>query len=597
VNKDDHGTMPTSGALLGRYRLLAGVTQAELAAQAGYSTDYLGKLERGQRNLPAAVANRIADVLDLGDQERRELIAAAERRTHSEPRQAPLAGRTRELAEIRAHLAGLGPPFLLLSGEPGIGKTRLLDAAAQYASRGGWRVIRGGCQRRNGDPYAPLTAAISESLGDLPDGDRQSTLRDAGYLHLLLPELLDAGRAHLSDPGAGPPPAPTPPEHQRRLLFASVRKYLHAIAAEAGTLLILDDLQWAGQDGLDLLLSTAATDPPQRAPLRVLAAFRDSDLMSSARIGEFVAQLAHESTATLLALEPLSEAEAEELLCGLLPDPHGWGTVVPAVLRHAGGIPLFLVSYAEELIRRDAAGPDPDLPWTVMQVVRQRVAELPPDTRELLGLAAVTGRVDDPELLGHVMSRPKEDVLAALDRACAARLLTDEPGTYRFVHELVRETIERDLSAGRRRLWHERIGRALVCRLEGGRRESVAEIASHFRAAGEVQEALNWYVRAADSAAAVFGYEDAERHYRTAAELARELGDPRAQAVAMERLGDVLYRTGRYDEAFDLMDQASEAYERLGDRDRHLRMVARSAEARRCSGRIAEGLERILPVV
>src|SRR6478609_7571055 len=131
---------PTCGQLVQRYRVLAGLTQEELAGRAGYSANYIGKLEQDQRELPASAADRLATVLGLADQDRAALRAARERRQGGRGLPARLlAGRDAEMAQIRQLLAGAGPPVLLLAGEPGMGKTRLLEEAASRAASGGDR--------------------------------------------------------------------------------------------------------------------------------------------------------------------------------------------------------------------------------------------------------------------------------------------------------------------------------------------------------------------------------------------------------------------------------------------------------------------------
>ena len=131
------------------------------------------------------------------------------------------------MAQIRQLLAGSGPPLLLLAGEPGMGKTRLLEEAASRAAGGGWGVARGGCLRRAQDAYAPLSGALDDALQRLPDGQRAEALRQAGQVDLLLPELALSG-----GPGPGESGAPTrfQPEQQRRLLVSSAGRLLHAVA-------------------------------------------------------------------------------------------------------------------------------------------------------------------------------------------------------------------------------------------------------------------------------------------------------------------------------------------------------------------------------
>ena len=219
---------PTCGQLLQRYRGLAGLTQEELAERAGYSGNYIGKLEQDQRELPAAAADRLAAVLGLADQDRAVLRAARERRQGG--RELParlLAGRDAEMAQVRQFLAGAGPPVLLLAGEPGMGKTRLLEEAASRAAGGGWGVARGGCLRRAQDAYAPLSGALDDGLQRLPDGRRAEALRQAGQVDLLLPELALSGGP---GPGEGGAPTRFQPEQQRRLLVSSAGRLLHALA-------------------------------------------------------------------------------------------------------------------------------------------------------------------------------------------------------------------------------------------------------------------------------------------------------------------------------------------------------------------------------
>jgi transcriptional regulator with XRE-family HTH domain len=164
---------------LHRYRVAAGLTQEELAERAGISARAVSDLERGIIQTPRKdTLQLLAAALGLAAEERatfiglRRLSAAvgpaaadeamprlmpARRPAPSSSTQPPLVGRLRELALLEAHLAGEGPPVLLLAGEPGIGKSRLLQHTAQQAMAAGWQVLAGGCQRRGGqEPYAPL---------------------------------------------------------------------------------------------------------------------------------------------------------------------------------------------------------------------------------------------------------------------------------------------------------------------------------------------------------------------------------------------------------------------------------------------------------
>src|SRR5262249_9230484 len=171
---------PTFAELLKRYRLTAGLTQEELAARAGLSAQAVSTLERGTRRAPRrATIDLLATSLALAPHERAALELAAGFQPAQSPTarksqmpaqaasaQAPrLVGRARELVLLERHLSEDGPPLLLVAGEPGIGKSRLLAEAARHASSSGWTVLSGGCQRPGGqEPFAPLLEAIAGYL-------------------------------------------------------------------------------------------------------------------------------------------------------------------------------------------------------------------------------------------------------------------------------------------------------------------------------------------------------------------------------------------------------------------------------------------------
>ena len=572
---------PTCGQLLQRYRVLAGLTQEELAERAGYSGNYIGKLEQDQRELPAAAADRLATVLGLADQDRAALRAARERRQDGRGLPARLlAGRDAEMAHIRQLLAGAGPPVLLLAGEPGMGKTRLLEEAASRAAGGGWGIARGGCLRRAQDAYAPLSGALDDALQRLPTGQRAEALRQAGRVDLLLPELAPPGGP---DPGKGEAPAGVQPEQQRRLLVSSAGRLLRAVAGPAGTLLVLDDLHWAGPDAVDLLaaLLAAAGSPP----LRVIGAYRDSE--TPARLGEFVADLARASLVRVLPLGPLTDADAGQLLLQLAPEGEQMPAVLPAIVRRAGGVPFFLVSYAEQVSDGGQDGAPLAVPWTVAQVIGQRVAALPGPAKELLSVAAVAGRVVPHALLAQVTGSDDEQVLEAVETALEARLLAED-GTdgYRFTHDLIRETVEKGLSAARRRRLHRRIAQAL----EHQPGASAESLAFHFSHSGEDGTAAGYLELAGDQAQQRVAYAAAAEFYAAAAARLEAAGRPAEVVPVTEKQGLASYRAGRYDAAITALEGALAGYRAVGDAESVARLAGlANAHYRRGTGHDALG--------
>jgi transcriptional regulator with XRE-family HTH domain/REP element-mobilizing transposase RayT len=220
----DTVSSPSFATLLKRFRLAAGLTQEALAEQANLSVRTVSDLERGLKTRPHRdTVEMLADALKLSEEDRGALGATIFRRrgpavlyplsepTLADAQSAPLVGRSTELTLLDGHLGGAGSPVLLLAGEPGIGKTCLLQETSRQAVLRGWAVIQGGCQRRRGqEPYAPLLEALARHVRSLSRAQLLVALRDCVWLAGLLPELAQM----LSEPL----PA-LAPEQERRLMF------------------------------------------------------------------------------------------------------------------------------------------------------------------------------------------------------------------------------------------------------------------------------------------------------------------------------------------------------------------------------------------
>jgi predicted ATPase/DNA-binding XRE family transcriptional regulator len=404
----DTELLPACGMLLRRYRRAAGLTQEELAERAGVSVRSIRDLERGMLHAPRRDTIRfLATALELSGQEHAAFTGAARQLGISPLSTSPVGasqagpfpdglaappfvGRERELALLERHMTGDGPPLFFLAGEPGMGKTRLLRAAIPHAVGAGWRVLEGGCQLRGErEPYAPLLGALQRHIRSQRPAELRADLKGCAWLVRLLPELAD-----------GPiPPLPTwtlTPEQERRLMAEAVIRFLSNVAGPSGTLLVLDDLQRASPDALDLLalLVRSATG----IPLRVIGAYRDTEVQPPEPLFTLLADLAAAELAARRALRPLAQQEAAQLLDLLLEGTGAeGGTRREEVLQRAGGVPFFLVSCAQGLHLEE--GSEEAVPWDVAQSVRKRVAALPPAAREVLGTAALVGRTVPRALL------------------------------------------------------------------------------------------------------------------------------------------------------------------------------------------------------
>jgi class 3 adenylate cyclase/tetratricopeptide (TPR) repeat protein len=481
----------------------------------------------------------------------------------------PLIGRSAELDWLDRYLAGEEPPLFMLAGEPGIGKTRLLQEGAARAASRGWTVLSGGCHRRSGqEPYAPWPDTLSRFLTERAVTQQRVDLQGCAWLVRLLPELADLAVVPLPNWAVGG-------EQERRLMFQAAERYLANVAGPAGTLLVLDDLQWAGADALDLLaalLRTASVAPA----LRVLGAYRSSEVTRQDPLAVVLADLGREGLVGELDLGPLAPDAAEVLLTALLAgtepaDP----PLQEQALAHAEGVPFFLVSYAQGVRHQRLAGAlapaAAGVPHTVAQSIRQRVGLLAEPAQRLLAVAAVVGRTALGGLLLSLTDLPEPDALTALTALKRARLLLEEAEDHcAFTHDLIREVVLADLGGTQRRLLHRRVAETL----ERTGSSSPEALAYHYRRSDRPARALRHLARAGDRAAATCAHAEAAEDYRELVDGLEQLGRTLEAAQAREKLAASLRVVVRYGEALSTLEGALVTYRALGDLDGQARVIA-----------------------
>jgi transcriptional regulator with XRE-family HTH domain/tetratricopeptide (TPR) repeat protein len=571
----------TFGELLKRYRAAAHLTQDELAERARLSAKAISALERGERQAPRReTVALLAQALGLSESEREQFSAAARQHpvalANGMPAARPalwppLVGRERELTAMQRHLTETQAPLLLLAGEPGIGKTRLLQETHAWATEQGWTVLQGGCHRRSGqEPYAPFADLFSRFLASRSAAQQRIDLQGCAWLARLLPEL---GENEVI-------PAPSwtlPPAQERRLLFAAVATLLRNVAGPLGTLMLLDDSQWAGTDALDLLAALLRGSAAESStPVRAVVAFRDTEVESNEALATLMADLAREGLTRRVALAPLDTSAAIELIERLLPpetaQTDGAQSLKEQLVQRTGGVPYYLVSCAQAV---DGAQPTVDqnvnqgaeaVPWSVATSIRARMSVLQQSAQHVLGVAAVAGRLTPRAVLIAASGLPEEEALLALEITTRAQLLVDgADGLCAFPHDLIHEVIISDLTAGRRARLHLVVAEAMERLL--AREQVAAELAWHFAEGGAATRALAYAFAAAERADHAHAHADAERFYRMAARLAQELGDQGQEAEALERLCLLFEQTGRRLDAIPLAEQAVALRRVLGDLD------------------------------
>ena len=505
-----------------------------------------------------------------------------------EPGRAPLVGRDAELRTLHdaaARAAAGAAVLVLVEGEPGIGKTRLLDELASHCRSGGWLVLRGGADdRAAAPPYGPLVEAMrghadrigAESLAGLAGAWRR-------HLALVLPELADP------DAGASPGDPEAVPEAWAQLF--------RAIAEEAPLLVTLDDLQWA--DVATVALLRYVSRRLRATPMLIVGAMRPTDTAGDA-VRSALASLDRGRLATGMRLDPLDAASSRAIVEALLAGPVGV-RLERAVWEEGEGDPFMI----EELVRGladdgrvlevDGAWEVADdapagLPAGMRDAIEARLAGLPEATREALAAAAVVGRRFSVDEVAAAASLPVATVERALAEAEARRFIL--PGGHsggagptarlEFVHDKVREVLESAMPAASRRAAHGRLAAWLAAATPA---VEPARYAFHALRGDRPSDAVPALEAASEVALAAGAPSDAAAHARAGVAIMRGGAGRTELAGALLRLGSTAADAGLLGEALDALDEA--AHLALATPDADFRLAAR-IHARRAAAHLTQ---------
>ncbi len=598
------------GYWLRRRRKALDLTQEALGQRVSCSGFTIRKIEADERRPSRQLGERLAAALAIPEEERRTFLDAAravraanrlrldampvgtdadaaayaasanarlDSAIGSVSDSTPFVGRSHEyglLIGLIARLTTGAGHVVLIEGEPGIGKSRLMREVARYAEANGLPTLSTNCYEiERAIPFQPVVDLVTRAL------DRASP----AALHNLAPVSLAELAALVPAVAERFPELPELsrdfPEARRARLSRAVGQLLEASRERRPLILLVDDIQWA-DDASAHVLHYLARHAAER-PVLLIYAYRDEELDSDERFARLVESLRREAGARRVPLARFSPADAETLVAALGDARLGAPGLAQRLHRETEGNPFFLMSILQSLsegeipLESRMSEGVALLPDALRAAVRARLAHVPKQIRPTLETAAVLGRRFDFDTLLDATRENEGALLNAVEALVKRHLLREEAedGVYDFSHDKVREVVYHDIGGARRRLLHRSVAEALERRGEGEAHERDARLAEHYERAHDWAKALRYLVLTGERSQALFAMRDALHWLDRAIALSEshpEALDESERLALYERRGAARAQVGQTEGAVADMGRVIDAARMAGDRGKAL---------------------------
>jgi ABC-type oligopeptide transport system substrate-binding subunit len=479
-----------------------------------------------------------------------------------------MVGREAEFSKARAlwyQAVGGESQILVVSGEPGVGKTRLLREISTQAEVMGAHVLGSASYAEGGPPYSPFKRILRQALPGISQDGLDLPASVVADLLALAPEF----RAQFADV---PPNPSVDPQSDRHRLFESFFVMVAALSQQRPLLIYLDDAHWADSGSLGLFRHLARQVGNQ--PIMLLATYREIELDEGRALNDVLLDLSRQPQTTRLKLNRLTKGQSEELLAyffqeKITPD------FLEGIYRETDGNPYFIEEVCKSLVEsgkltfKDGRWHRPEvrelgIPQSVRLAIQSRISKLSADTQNVLSQAAVLGREFDFDTLVDACELEEDSVTVALEEADRAQLLDERRENGRLIFAFSHALVAAVLVEGLRILPRRRLHRRAAAALEKHDPQNYPALGMHLLEAGQTKQGVDYLIRAGDKARLLYAQQEAIHNYLQALDFAKESDDQVLAARTLMRLGVAYHNAFRFEESRRAYEQGFLYWQRAG---------------------------------
>jgi len=466
---------------------------------------------------------------------------------------------------------------VFLYGEAGIGKTRLARELGAYARSRGMQVLSGRCPalfRMDGvPPYVLWEEVIKDYLEVCTP---EQLFRVIGSYPIEVSKLVPELKQKLK---TFPQSFPLSPEHSRDRLFEAVTQFITNISKEAPLLVILDDLQWTDQSSL--LLMHYLARGAYKETLLILGAYRDTYVDKKHPLSPVLKELNRERLLQSVPMKRLSFDDVSEMTKRILEQDNVSREFCKLVYEKTRGNPFFVEEVLKSLKEEEVIYREKnkwkvkevskiEFPETVKDVIKARISRLDDESQRVLTMASFVGKDFTFEALRGVTGVEEDELLEIMEKMLKTGLIKETvvrgEDVYSFVDIIVRDVVYEEVSRLRCKRLHNVVGIALEKVYAEKIDEHFGELAYHFLESGDKDEALGYFLNAAEKAQKVYAHDEAFSYLQHAFELLEEKeGNLEEKVRVIERLGDLEWRMGEIDAGLKYLNKSLTIWNQLGD--------------------------------